>query len=219
MKHNKAILAALTLAASLVLSPINMASAATLLYDQTHDYGIGQYDPSGTANLGADIVTLDDSLPGGNRFSDIFNFSGVTGTIESIVLTLKFAGAGPVCPGGFCFLGEDWDVRAQGSNSGAQNDDLFTQLVDGPMVQSMIYDVSTDNTNVNVFLHSTSIKKFAFWFSENSLGDDTLDLDYANLKVYGVSAVPVPPALVLFLTGLGGMAMMGRRRRKAKVAA
>jgi hypothetical protein len=66
----------------------------------------------------------------------------------------------------------------------------------------------------------------AFFFSPNALGPfstvgtirfrfSTTDIRNATVNFTGVGVVPVPAALPLFLTGLGGLAYMSRRRKPA----
>jgi hypothetical protein len=200
------IFAALALTASLVLS--STASASLLLTDE-HDYTSG-YDPGGSGALSSGGVAVSDQ--NSVRFSDYFDLSSLgSATIDSIVLTLEFAGAGP---NGFFGFGETWGVRAQGSNSGSSADDTFSILFDSLSAQSFTYNALTDTANTSdAFAHSVSTSNFAFWFSEFTSGSDGFTLSAATLQVFGTEATAVSEPAAAALVGLGAFAMFARRKR------
>jgi hypothetical protein len=145
----------------------------------------------------------------------------MTGTITSMDLVLDYSHAGPRCPLGFCFLGEKWTARVQGSDNSAYTDDLFVGLDDGWAPQTISLSSVTDSGSTDVWSHSLSQGSLELWFSESSWWNDTFLLDSATLNVFGeADAVPVPEpgTLTLLGVGLAGVAM-ARRRRKGSILA
>ncbi|MEM6439145.1 MAG: hypothetical protein AAF763_05520 [Pseudomonadota bacterium] len=196
------------------------AQAVTSLGMFVNDYGsdAGKVDPGGTDVLGADFVTVSDSSS--TRFSDSFDLSGLFGTfnpgflIDRLELTLDFSEAGP---SGFWFFGfgESWNVRVQGSNSSASNDDLFVQLNDASAPQSLTVSILSDTGSTDAFVHSLLTENFEFWFSETTTLADNFDLDSAKLEVFGTATViPTPFALPLLASAFGVAALFRRGSRR-----
>ena len=141
------------------------AAQAAVLAEFTHDYGLGQYDPSGSDALGTDYVQVSDGST--SRFSDSFDFTDVKfDSIDALVLTLKFSGSGPSF-----FPGELWSLRVFGSNSVATVDDFFVPLADIFSPQSVFVTSLTDFlSGGDAFATSVANKAFDFGFSEFSRG-------------------------------------------------
>ena len=200
-----------TLFAVCFIASISPTSAAVLGV-VTHDYGIGQYDPSGNDALTADGVTVSDQST--SRFSDVFDFSAFAGSVTSLELQLVYNGAGPNCPFGVCSLGETWQARLQGSNSSGQNDDLFVNLANSLSPHTIVLTPGTDVGAVNVWSHSMATSALGMWFSENSAGSDVFSLKSATLTVYGDPAsVPEPVTVAMLGLGLIGAGVARRRQR------
>jgi hypothetical protein len=191
-------------------------SSASLLGSITHDYGIGQYDPGGNDVLTTDAVVVSDQSSG--RFNDLFDFSGIAGTVTMLELILNFSDAGPTCSGFLC-LGsgsELWTARLQGSNPGGTSDDLFPWLVDASSPQSIYLDFTSDVGGANVWSHSIGQGALGLWFSESTAGSDGFGLSSGTLNVFGesvVASVPLPGTVSLMGFGLAAFGFMTRRRK------
>lgn len=198
------------------------ASATSVLYSQGRGYAY--YDPAGSDVQTPDGVIVSDQSAG--RFADNFDFFQFDSggfVITGLQLTLEFVGAGPSCPYTLCSLGENWFVRAQGSNSSAQTDDIFSQLVDSSEnTQTFLYTAATDTGGADVFAHSLATKNFSFWFSEESLGDDQFLLKAALFEILGESfvsepdtpsSVPLPAAGFLLASAVAGLTVLRKRHR------
>ncbi|SMY09281.1 VPLPA-CTERM sorting domain-containing protein [Flavimaricola marinus] len=196
------------LAAGLFAATLSATTVqAATIYEETHDYGLGQYDPSGSDVLVSDgVVVSDTSL---DRFSDSFDFTAVDyDSIDSISLTLTFSDAGPA---GLGFL-EAWTARIQGSDPGSSSDDFFALLFDPLSPQSITISLSTDVLGVDAFAHTLDTGVFEFWFSEFSTNADAFTLDSATLSISGtLAAVPLPATGALMLLALGGIAATRRK--------
>lgn len=203
----------IVLASAMMLTSV---ASASLLFTGVHDFTQG-YDPGGNDVVSSSGVNISDQST--SRFFDSFDFSSLgAATINSLVLTLEFDHAGPR---GYRGWREAWTVRAQGSDSGSYNDDMFTVLFDNLSAQPIGYNPSTDISlglsDIDVFAHSVATKSFTYWFSEFSSGADDFRLQTAMLSVFGdpavVTEVPAPSSAALLGIGLFGAGVIARRRK------
>ncbi|MFT4151911.1 MAG: VPLPA-CTERM sorting domain-containing protein [Paracoccaceae bacterium] len=196
MRHTlKRVAAAAVLAGSALAG--SQASAA-VVYDQTQTFN----------------QTVADNAP--VRFSASFDFTTLAlDAIDSIQLTLNYSGVGnALCVGTLCLGSEAWFVRAQGGTLSSSSDDYFGRLTAGGSTVTFTLSSLTDTGSINAFAHSVANQIFTFWFSEQTLGVDSFTLASARLVVNGTEAspVPLPAAAPMLMAGLGGLAMLRRRR-------
>ena len=193
--------AALIAAAGLL--PATQGSAA-VNYDQTKTYpGKG----------GVEIV--DYGVP---RFADSFDFSDLNiSNVTSLDLTLAYTGLGTgTCLGMACIGNEAWFVRVQGSEPGASSDDYFQRLVRNVPSFTVTITSATDSGSVDAFIASITNQVLTFWFSEQTTGNDAFHLASARLVINGdLAPVPLPAAAPMLAVGLGGLALLRRRRKRA----
>lgn len=199
---------------AIFFASVSTASAATVLLTDTHTYGVGQYDPSGTDVLSPGYVTVSDQSAG--RFADTFSLAGLApgSVVTGLDLVLTFASAGPSCPLGICGIGEVWSVRAIGSATGS-GDDYFATILDILSPQTFSMSAATDTGTIDAFANALATGQFQFWFSESSLGPDSFRLQSATLNVLGdMAPVPLPATAPLLLAAMGGLAFLKRRSRQ-----
>lgn len=183
------------------------AAQAALIYDQTLT----------PVSSDGDTTFFDDD----NDFNESFDFTALDIlSIDRFELTLTSAGFSGESGCGL-FLGfipfcdsEDWNVRAQGSASGAA-DDLISPI--NAATQTFVYTATSDTGGVDVFAHSAATQVFTFWLAEQSSDDavsnPSITVSSANLKIYGeLAVIPVPAALPLLVLGLGGLGLAARRQ-------
>jgi hypothetical protein len=94
-------------------------------------------------------------------------------------------------------------------------------LSSDPALSKALVDVPFLTVGINGWAYGTAS---AVWYSQNEFGDTLTGSGSATITELGVgglqSETPLPAALPLFATGLGGLGLLGwRRKRKAKVAA
>ena len=193
---------------------VSVAQAAPVLLSTIeHDYGtdIGQMAPSSMGGGSCDVMGTDSvtvrSASNCQRFYDEFDFGSVSyDSINSFVLTLGFSGARNET-----FGLERWAPRPASSTTSGSSQVAAYLAASG--VQSWTFDSSLD-----VFDDIVSGGSFFLWMSrELVFGTNSLDLDFAELKIYGepeTQAVPEPATLALAMFGLiAGFATTPRVRR------
>lgn len=199
-------------ALALILSA-PVAGAETLLGSFSHFYGAapGQVDPGGTDALFSGFVQVSDQSSG--RFVDSFNLATISHTqIDRLELTLTFANSTSpeACLFNICVPTEYWTVRVFGPVDLSALDDLFVPLTGAPI---SLTTIPPDGI-------------LRFGFSEGTFGENTFDLVQADLQVFAGTTPPPPPPSpppppapvplpaggLLLLAGLGGLALLRRRR-------
>ncbi len=208
MRAIRFLCASLALGTCLGLS--GMAGAATV--DITKDYG-GAVTPiygSGGTMAADHVSVIDRNDTTGNRFFDKFNFGAlVSGTVNSIKLTLHYSLAPHTTS--FGFSKEDW--RVYGTTNGG------TSTTDRIQVGNRLSSSSTATwtatfTSGSVFSQALTSGVFAFWFGDEGYAANDFNLYSAAVTVdYTPATVPLPAGGILLLGGLGGLALL--RRRKA----
>lgn len=207
----KSILTAAALAVSILpLALSGGAQAASLLFSQTLTPTSGD----------GDTKFFDDD----NDFNESFDFSAVAyDSIDRFELTLV-ASASADESERVCFficltVGEDWDIRVQGSDGIGSGDDLFDDIADGSNLYTI--NAASDGGGVDVFANAVATGLFTVWLSENSadmfLSNPSITVSSLRLDVYGTSpaVVPLPAGAPLLLASLAGFAALRRRGRRA----
>jgi hypothetical protein len=199
------------------------AYASPLLGTINHDYGSAgtsqvaptQVGSAGTLN--ANSVTVS-SNKNASRFYDQFDFSaeGITGTIDTIKLTMGFTGARDQSFIPFLGSFERWEPRPASSTSNGSFDSQDYLAANG--TQTWSFDSTLD-----VFDDIVAANSFYLWMSrEGGWGVNTVNLDFARVDVYGtkppvVTDVPEPGSLALMGLGMIGLAGFTRRRKDQEV--
>ncbi|MDN3919656.1 hypothetical protein [Roseateles violae] len=201
--------------AALAITAAGAASASTVLGTITHNYGNGVGDVAPTAGaacgLTANYVTVKDAACNGQRFVDVFNFSGLGyKSIDSFTLTLSFDGAGAIA--------EDWFVRpatgtaasadfwTTGVLNGYRNFEFWDTTIIGNTERTFTFTASS----LDLFSAIVKSGHFDLWFAEESIGSDSFNLASAKLQVNGT--VPEPSGLALAAVALLSLGVAARRR-------
>jgi hypothetical protein len=180
--------------------PTGELGGATL----THSIDGISVDATGTYNGGSAFAYLDSGnagmgvckvLDGGNQCNPSNDDNVTTGEI----LTLEFSEK--IIINTLEFLGE-------GHVASALDGDSLNFRIDGGSWSVMSIDQS-DWGNFVGLMGTT----FDFAFLDENLGGDQFYLSSAT-----VSAVPLPPAVLLFGAALGGLGFLSRRRKQAATA-
>jgi hypothetical protein len=197
-------------AAALAVLLAGGAQASSLLFSQTLTPTSGD----------GDTKFFDDD----NDFNESFDFSAVAyDSIDRFELTLVASASADesrrVCFFLCATIGEDWDIRVQGSDGSGSGDDLFDDIADGSNPYTI--DAASDGGGVDVFANAVATGLFTVWLSENSsdmiLDNPSITVSSLRLDVYGTapSVVPLPAGAPLLLAGLAGFAALRRRGRRA----
>lgn len=202
----------LFLGALCALSLLSAPASAATLGVFTKDYANGDVPVSGGTATAAGWEVSDTF---GAPFLDVFDFSSLSySSIDSLVLTLNYGGAGPNSVF-FGLIGENWNVRVGGSDTASTFDDFTGQLDDSTAPTSFTMDASTDVGGVDAFVTAVVSQSLSFSFDNTftSLLPESFVLASATLTVNGTSAVvPLPAPVWLLLTALGGLVAMRRRQ-------
>jgi hypothetical protein len=105
-----------------------------------------------------------------------------------------------------------FDLYRPGGTGGSTSVVDITLFEDGTPVGSTTYSVTVNNSNPWVYFNSSTLDPSGSPFDEVLL-DSTKRFMVDNLDA--PATVPMPPAALLFLTGLGGFALLKRRVPKA----
>lgn len=195
----KKLISALSLA--LGLAAAAPASAITLLAD-THTYGIGAYDPSGSDQLrnGSVRVATNSSV----SFFDGFDFTSLTySTVETLTLTLNYTG---VDSG----ILERWMVNVFANATSPTGASFAPIQLTGTTITLL-----AQGTALATIMNTSQL---GFGFSGSGFGNQRFDLASATLVIDGTPAptgVPLPASGLLLLFALTGpLAMRSKRLRR-----
>lgn len=154
-----------------------------------------------------------------NRFYDELSFGDhVTGTIDSIQLTLNYSNAHNQMIGfGPWAEPESWAVYGSDGRPWPVGSTELGQLSAPNQLTITLDNSLTDARLISVFDHAKTTGTLGFWFGANGWLEANFNLHSAQLVVTSsLAAVPVPAAGVLLLGALGGLGLL--RRRKAVAA-
>lgn len=179
------------------------AAYADLSYSSVYDYGngAGMHQPlSGGGSGGADYVTIIKS--GSPAFYDQFNLGGV-GNVKAATLSITHNGNFDiVLPTGY---GEQW--KAVGNN-GVMLGTLSNSFYDwntGMLINSWVTDTIKLGPDALDAINKSNPKYLGISFVDGTLGQNTFKLNSVALSAT-TSPVPLPPAILLFSSGIIGLA-------------
>jgi hypothetical protein len=115
-------------------------ASAGLIDSVTYDYGNSMFDSGGAADT---LIVSDWSS---ERFLDVFNFSGIGGTVSELALLRNVGGAGSStsCFWFMCGSTESWGGRVQTSISSETGEDLLINITTTLTPQSLALSSVTD---------------------------------------------------------------------------
>jgi hypothetical protein len=158
--------------------------------------GIGHYE-SQTGTPLFSFTSSTDSLNFANGFATI---DAVTGLINALTIS---------SPTGFLF--NDLIFQAQGPAGNAATDLSIKASLKGTQVGGTV-TIADIGSGANAFLTSIALGGLVDTFTLTSTAGIA---QFKQFEVSGLSAVPLPPAALLFVSALVGMGLLTRRRRKA----
>ncbi|KAF0219897.1 MAG: hypothetical protein FD174_1621 [Geobacteraceae bacterium] len=197
----------LCLCAFFLVAAGSEAAHADFSYSAVYEYGngAGMHQPlSGGGSFGADYVTI--SKSGSLAFYDQFDLGGI-GNLTAATLSITHNGNFDiVLPTGF---GEQW--KAVGNN-GVMLGTLSNSFYDwntGTLITSWVTDTFQLGPDALAVINNANPKYLGISFVDGTLGLNTFKVNSVALEATA-SPVPLPPAILLFGSGIVGLAGLRR---------
>lgn len=204
----------LSLCALVLVAAGSEAANADFSYSSVYDYGngAGKRQPlSGSGSFGADYVNI--SKSDNQAFYDQFNLGGV-GNLTSATLSITHNGNFDFVgfPGGF---GEQWQAVGNNGKLIGTLSNSFYDYRTGSLITSWVTDTFVLGPDILDAINKSNPKYLGISFIEGSPGQNTFKLDSialnTNVSSGPSSPVPLPPAILLFASGMVGL--FGFRRK------